>query len=207
MPTFPVLLLWQTATGGPPIPTLRLQVIPSSSLERSMAVRRRRTTSAPWLDFEPIDFSGNPNAMDAAIALTTAADLGSSTPSAGYGTPKSETIAASINQKVMKFGRTTGQTSDSVWAINVTVNVCYADTDCMLEPDKLALFTNQIAIQPGGFSAPGDSGSLIVADRNGRTKADKGKPVGLLFAGSSSFTFASPIDVALSRFGVTVDGG
>ena len=36
--------------------------------------------------------------------------------------------------------------------------------------------------------------------------ADALKPVGLLFAGSSTTTLANPIDVVLDRFGVTIDG-
>ena len=59
----------------------------------------------------------------------------------------------------------------------------------------VARFVGQIMIEPGPFSAPGDSGSLIVV-RNG---PDSGKPVGLLFAGSSFFTFANPIDAVLSE--------
>ena len=49
--------------------------------------------------------TNNRNVMDAAIAST--GDLGNATPSTGYGTPKSETIAAVLNMKVQKFGRTT----------------------------------------------------------------------------------------------------
>ena len=61
-------------------------------------------------------------------------------------------------------------------------------------------------ITPGGFSAGGDSGSLIVAKGQGRNKANDRKPVGLLFAGSSFATIANPIDAVLAAFGVTIDG-
>jgi hypothetical protein len=66
-----------------------------------------------------------------------------------------------------------------------------------------------------GFSAGGDSGSLIVVANAGKGKGkpkpeseDALKPVGLLFAGSFNglYTFANPIDDVLSRFGVTIDG-
>ena len=68
---------------------------------------------------------------------------------------------------------------------------------------------NQIVISPGGFSAGGDSGSLVVADGKGRSKADDRKPVGLLFAGSSLYTIANPINEVLAGFeGMTlsIDG-
>jgi len=63
-------------------------------------------------------------------------------------------------------------------------------------------YVNQFVILQGGFSAGGDSGSLIV----GQKGADARKPVGLLFAGSSSTTIACPIDAVLDTFDVGVDG-
>jgi len=148
--------------------------------------------------FEPIDFSGVPNLIDAAIASTTTGLLHNATPSDGYGTPKSATAAAYINQKVKKYGRTTGLTKGQVYAINATVNVGYSS--------GTALFVGQIIITPGSFSAGGDSGSLVVVDGKGRNKADDRKPVGLLFAGSATMTVANPIDDVLAHFGVTIDG-
>ncbi len=151
-------------------------------------------------DFEPIDFSGS-NTIDAAIALSSTTSLGNATPSDGYITPKSTIeVNPTINQKVMKYGRTTGLTKGSIGAINATVDVNYGN-------NNIARFVNQIAIQPGSFSAGGDSGSLIVLDGKGRDKAnDKGKPVGLLFAGSALVTIANPIEAVLDRFDVTIDG-
>ena len=146
-------------------------------------------------DFEPIVFSTSANnVIDAAIALSSITDLGNSTPSDGYGTPQSTTVIASVGLKVKKYGRTTGQTKGRISAINATVNVGYST--------GVARFVNQIVITPGSFSAGGDSGSLIVVEKG----ADKGKPVGLLFAGSSLHTIANPIDAVLTRFGVTIDG-
>ena len=136
--------------------------------------------------------------MDAAIALSSAANLGRSTSSAGYGTPRSTTRAASVGLKVKKYGRTTGLTKGDVVGINATVNVGYGV--------GTARFVNQIIISPGNFSAGGDSGSLIVVDGKGRNKSHKNKPVALLFAGSTTYTIASPIDAVLARFGGTVDG-
>lgn len=55
---------------------------------------------------------------------------------------------------------------------------------------------------PGGFSAGGDSGSLIVVERGSNAR----QPVGLPFAGSASVTIANPIGAVLDRFGVSIDG-
>jgi hypothetical protein len=101
----------------------------------------------------------------------------------------------------MKYGRTTGLTKGSIAFINATVDVNYGASG-------IARFVDQIVIQPGSFSAGGDSGSLIVLDGKGRDIAnDKGKPVGLLFAGSAFYTIANPIDAVLVSFGVTIDDG
>jgi len=150
-------------------------------------------------DFEPIVFSLSANnVIDAAIAKTTTSDLGKSTLSDGYGTPKSTTMDAYINQKVKKYGRTTGLTKGRVTAINATVNIGYSTGG--------ARFVNQIIIEPGSFSAGGDSGSLIVADPKGKNRGDDRKPLGLLYAGSVFVTIANPIDAVLTHFGVTIDG-
>ncbi|MCK4291859.1 MAG: hypothetical protein KAY65_01575 [Planctomycetes bacterium] len=138
------------------------------------------------------------NEIDAAIALSSTANLGNATPSDGYGTPKSTTMAAQINLPVKKYGRTTGLTKGKVYALNATVDVGY-DTG-------VARFVGQIVVSPGGFSAGGDSGSLIVCDGKGRNKANDRRPVGLLFAGSSFYTIANPIGPVLDRFDVTIDG-
>lgn len=142
------------------------------------------------------------NTVDAAIALSSEALLDKKTPDGdGYGTPKTATIPAGINllnQPVKKYGRTTGLTKGKVYAVNATVNVGY--------DSGVALFVNQIIITPGSFSAPGDSGSLIVCDGKGRNKANDRKSVGLLFAGSQTITVANPIGDVLNQFGVIIDG-
>ncbi len=48
-------------------------------------------------DFEPLKFDGSDNTIDAAIASTTKALVDNATPSDGYGTPKSATVAAAFN--------------------------------------------------------------------------------------------------------------
>ncbi len=142
--------------------------------------------------FEPLKFDGSDNSIDAAIALSSTSLLGSATPDDGYGQPSSTTVDPSLRLKVKKYGRTTELTNGRITAINATVNVGY--------DSGTAKFVNQIIIEPGNFSAGGDSGSLIV------TKGGN-NPVGLLFAGSFFVTIANPIDPVLARFGVTVDDG
>jgi hypothetical protein len=149
-------------------------------------------------DFQPIDFNGGNNTIDAAIVLSSTSILGNSTPTDdGYGTPSSTTVTAYIGQPVQKYGRTTGLTHGEVSDLNATVNVCYEVLwiFCM----KQATFVGQIGITPGGFSGGGDSGSLIVTDDGNN------HPVALLFAGSDTYTLANPIDAVLSRFHVTID--
>lgn len=161
-------------------------------------------------DYEPIQFcscftfpSGcAPNQIDAAIADNTStaieptAIIGNATPAGGYGTPKSSTIAPAVGMNVKKYGRTTEQTTGQITSINAAIGVQYDFFNC-------ALFTGQLVVTPGTFSAPGDSGSLIVVDGG----PDDRRPVGLLFAGSSSSTIANPIDEVLAAFpGLAVDG-
>lgn len=147
-------------------------------------------------DFEPIIFSTSANnTIDAAIALSSTSDLGNSTPSNGYGAPKSATVSAIVGQSVQKYGRTTSLTRGTITGINATVNVGYSS--------GTARFVDQIVVSSGkgAFIKPGDSGSLLVTnpDRN---------PVGLLFAGNRSgkIAIANRIDLVISTLGVTIDG-
>jgi hypothetical protein len=147
-------------------------------------------------DFEPIVFSTTAsNTIDSALVQSSTDELGNATPCNGYGLPRTATASPAINLNVIKYGRTTGQTKGRVTGINATVNVGY--------DSGTARFVNQIIIQPGSFSAGGDSGSLIVVQKG----ADARKPVGLLFAGSPLVTIANPITAVLERFHVVIDGG
>jgi len=144
------------------------------------------------------------NTIDAAIALSSVGNLDNGTPSNGYGLPKSVTVEASANQKVQKYGRTTGLTKGQISGLNATFDICY-NADCTLE----ARFVGQVVVEGKGknsFSSGGDSGSLIVTDE----RTDKRSPVALLFAGGSFFgrdiTIANPIDWVLNEFNVTIDG-
>ena len=150
-------------------------------------------------DYEPINFSGGDNLIDAAIAEPLpGVQLLCSTPAGdGYGTPSSTIVNASIDLPVQKYGRTTGWTHGQVATINTVVDVCYEPRgfSCVKE----ARFVGQISITPGTFGAGGDSGSLIVTDDGNND------PVGLVFAGNSTHTFANPIGLVLDRFDVSVD--
>lgn len=151
--------------------------------------------------YEPIVFGGN-NTIDAALAAIDNNGsgeplLGNATPSEGYGLPSSATVDAAINMPVQKYGRTTELTTGIITSINATMKIGYGGGN--------ATFVEQIIIEdPNAFILGGDSGSMLVTN-DGSTNPN---PVGLLFAGNSSGTFAiaNDIDVVLSTFGVTIDG-
>jgi hypothetical protein len=143
--------------------------------------------------FVPIVFGGN-NTVDCALAATTTSDLGTGTPSDGYGTPKSTTVSPAVNMAVQKYGRTTSLTKGTITGINATVNVGYSS--------GTATFVNQIVVQSRkAFIRAGDSGSLLVTNPGTN-------PVGLLFAGNQSGTYAvaNRIGDVLTALGVTIDG-
>ena len=101
------------------------------------------------------------------------------THSSSYGAPKTATIAAAVNMKMKKYGRTTEETKGRVSAINATVNVGY--------DSGTARFVGQIVISGGSFSAGGDSGSLIVVQKGQNAR----RPVGLLYAGGGGSTIGA----------------
>jgi hypothetical protein len=116
------------------------------------------------------------------------------------GTISSQTVAAYINQPVKKSGRTTGLTRSKVSGLNASVSVAY-DNECAGGVVFTKPFTGQIIIsnRASKFLAGGDSGSLMVED-----VATNPGAVGLLFAGSSSFAVANPINEVLSFLGATM---
>jgi len=146
--------------------------------------------------FEPIEFSTTAgNRIDAAVAVSSEAHLGDSTPADGYGTPSSQTTAATLGMAVQKYGRTSSLTKGTVTGIDAIINIGYSS--------GTARFVDQIIVQSRSpFIKAGDSGSLLVTD------SDEKSPVGLLFAGDSSgkFAIANHIDDVLDAFGVTIDG-
>lgn len=140
---------------------------------------------------------GGPNLVDAAIALVTSPNVATNGSIIDIGPVNSVTVSPSsaLNMLVQKSGRTTGNTHGVVTAINVQVNVGYS-AECGGRITDVATFVDQLMITDGSFSAGGDSGSLIVEDIEPYPTLPR--PVGLLFAGSSSSTIANPIDNVLS---------
>ncbi|MDH7600041.1 MAG: hypothetical protein QHH07_10485 [Sedimentisphaerales bacterium] len=149
-------------------------------------------------DFCTIDFAETAeNRIDAAIAFSTTGYLGNRTPAGGYGLPKSNAMGVDelkVRLPVTKYGRTTKLTTGRIYALNATVKVQYSS--------GVARFVDQILITPGSFSKAGDSGSLVVA----ADAANYRRPVGLLFAGSSTVTVANPIEYVLDHFELDIDG-
>jgi hypothetical protein len=113
------------------------------------------------------------------------------------GNPSPTIIEPAIGASVRKSGRSTGLTTGTINTINTSVNVNYG-TGC-----GVAKFVGQIILGPSGFSAPGDSGSPIL--RNVLDSAGRRRPVGLLFAGSSSITVANRIGDVLGALHAQID--
>ncbi|HEU4416623.1 MAG TPA: hypothetical protein VFT65_17670 [Candidatus Angelobacter sp.] len=134
----------------------------------------------------------SPGAVDATGAIL---ELGPAGPSSIADAPPSATLAtAAPGLSVAKSGRTTGLTCSTISSISTSVSVDY-DSFCGGPKAFTANFVGQVVVSGGSFSAPGDSGSLIVTTDNAR-------PVALLFAGSPAGTIANPIQDVLSEFSV-----
>jgi hypothetical protein len=118
------------------------------------------------------------------------------------GTISSQTVSASVNQRVKKSGRTTGLSRSTVTGLNATVSVSY-ENECAGGTAFTKTFTGQILLKNKGskFLGGGDSGSLMVEDVDTDPRA-----VGLLYAGSSSLAVANPIDDVLSFFNASMVG-
>ncbi|MGB2664250.1 MAG: hypothetical protein WAK48_09620 [Candidatus Acidiferrum sp.] len=147
--------------------------------------------------------------IDAAIALPTGTGamdaqgrimyLGATTdennipipaaPHAGSGLPETSAL---LGVAVTKSGRTTGLTCSSISSISTSVSVQYMK-GCHSTTTFTVTFTDQILVAGGTFSAPGDSGSLIVTQ-------DTADPVALLVAGSDEDTAGNPVGDVLNYF-------
>jgi len=180
---------------------------------------RRAQTGDPVIQPGLIDVACNAgNAQDVATLVVTSSLPGSNVDASSatvingmvdsngaileVGTISSQTVAASIGQKVKKSGRTTGLSRSSVDALNATVSVSY-ENECAGGTAFTKTFTGQIIVKNRGskFLAGGDSGSLMVEDVNNNPRA-----VGLLFAGSSTLAVANPIDEVLGFFNASMVG-
>ncbi len=140
--------------------------------------------------------------VDASIAAVVPGMVSSDGAILEIGTLSSQTVAASIGQKVKKSGRTTGLSRSSIDGLNATVSVTY-ENECAGGTAFTKTYTGQIIIKNRGskFLAGGDSGSLMVEDVNNNPRA-----VGLLYAGSSTLAVANPIDEVLNFFGASMVG-
>ena len=94
-------------------------------------------------------------------------------------------VAATVGRAVAKSGRSTGLTCSMIFATGVSTSVQY-QKGCGTGSVFSQTFTDELDITNGGFSAEGDSGSLVVTQ-------DTADAVGLLFAGSDVDTVANPI--------------
>jgi len=110
------------------------------------------------------------------------------------GVPSNVVKTPAVGLAVAKSGRTTGFTTGSVGSINTSVNVQY-QRGCGKGKKFVIGYTNQVVVNGAGFSAGGDSGSLIV------TNDTCHQPVALLYAGSSTSTIGNPVGEVLSKLG------
>jgi len=101
--------------------------------------------------------------------------------------PIQGTRPATLLMPVRKSGRSTGLTTGQITVIDATINVSY--------DNRTAQFEGQLVSGP--MSAPGDSGSLLVA-------GDSLQAVGLLFSGSDQTTVYTPIQDVLDCLDVII---
>jgi len=130
-----------------------------------------------------INEPGN-NTVDCAIAKPLSSDL-VDPDILKIGVPTGVGLAT-LGTQVQKSGRTTGQTTDQITQIDVTVSVAYGS--------QLAIFRNQL--MAGAMSQGGDSGSAVLDMEN--------RIVGLLFAGSNTTTIMNPIQFVLDALQVQI---
>ena len=149
------------------------------------------TVVADFTAFAPL--SSN---VDASIAQLRPGQMDSSGFIEGIGVPSSAVLTPTVGLSVTKSGRTTGNTTGTITSINTSVSVQYQQ-NCGSGKKSTFTFTNQVVIGGSGFSAGGDSGSLIVSN-SGKN------PVALLFAGSSTSTIGNPAGLVLLRLGAAI---
>lgn len=148
--------------------------------------RAPRDTIATLSEFVTISPTAR-NRVDAAVAKAQdPADVDRSIFGIGSVTG---TAQAAYGMLVRKSGRTTGVRSGQVRIVGAIVRISYGQTWL-----SSAVFDGQFLVTPGTFSAGGDSGSLVVDSRN--------RAVGLLFAGSPSYTVCNRIQDVVAALGI-----
>jgi len=93
---------------------------------------------------------------------------------------RSEPRRLQVGEECRKSGRTTGATRGEVIATGAAARVSYGSFTAVFEDQDVIR-----DIDSPGFSAPGDSGSLVISEDD--------RPASLLFAGGGNTTIASPI--------------
>jgi hypothetical protein len=103
-----------------------------------------------------------------------------------------QSIAAVAQLKVAKLGRGSGYTRGTIEDLGIDVQVDF-------ETGQFS-FGDQLLIKGIGtpFSDAGDSGALVVSASGPR------RPVAMLFAGSTQYSLATPIDRVLQSLGVAL---
>jgi hypothetical protein len=148
------------------------------------------------IQFVPIVFGGAfENTVDAAFVLSSRNLVNKTI--LDIGNPSAAILEPALNMPVQKSARTTGQTFGTITTINATVTVGYGACGS-------AKFINQMLITPGSFSSAGDSGSLIL-HRTLKDSSNRFRPVGLLFAGSSTLTVGNRISDVLGALSSVID--
>jgi len=152
---------------------------------------KRTNPIAKLSDFQPLNFSGGKNFIDAAIAQVIKS--GDVLPNIrGVGRVTKPPMAAIKGQSVEKNGRTTFLTQGIIDGLAEDVTINYRSGRANME--------DQISIRGtagGSFSDGGDSGALIVDTISNR-------PIALLVGGGGGITFASPILPILQRFQIEI---
>jgi len=151
--------------------------------------------------FVKIKFGGPINYVDAAIAQVVPDMVNPSGEINLIGAISSQVLAnPPLDTAVQKSGSTSGLTTGTLLSVGVKLKVTY-EKKCNAG-SRVATFKKLQMYQPGNFIQSGDSGSLIVTD----PAIGCPQPVGLAFAGSSSYGFACPIQTVLDTFKVTIVG-
>ncbi len=141
---------------------------------------------AAW---EPLDFGGGNNLVDAAIAATDEDWVSGEI--YGVGALDWKPRAPSRGLVVRKRGRTSQLTQGIVRDVNATIKMPYRS--------GVAVLTEQILIRGvnRAFSEGGDSGSLVFAE-------ESRQPVGLLCGGSPRYSVVNRISRVLETLGLSL---
>jgi len=190
-----VLALSDTGTAG--APAVGDPIVQPGLIDNNCAVPPAVATLSQFLNME----TGPSPKIDAALALISSGAVdtagtilqlsGTASNPPTNGPPRAGSgVAPTVGRTVAKSGRSTGLTCSSIFSVQANISVEY-QKGCGTGSTFNVSFANQVTITNNGFSAEGDSGSLIVTQ-------DTADPVALLFAGSASDTIGNPISDVLN---------